>query len=132
MVAKTSPAKPALQPNKRLPTWSKACAAGASSSIAALIAVIATRRRSAGKTIRQVCGAPRTIRSPKRTARFAKRILETMTPSPTPLRLGDDADRQAAVATFDRNLVVTAGAGTGKTTLLIDRRGHLLLRNQSG
>ena len=52
-----------------------------------------------------------------------------MTPSPTPLRLGDDADRQAAVATFDRNLVVTAGAGTGKTTLLIDRLVHLLLRN---
>ena len=52
-----------------------------------------------------------------------------MSPSPTPIRLGDETDRRAAVATFDRNLVVTAGAGTGKTTLLIDRLVHLLLRN---
>ena len=36
----------------------------------------------------------------------------------------DDRDRQIAVATFDRNLVVTAGAGTGKTTLLVDRLAH--------
>ena len=52
-----------------------------------------------------------------------------MNTSPTPIELGDAGDRQAAVATFDRNLVVTAGAGTGKTTLLIDRLVHLLLRN---
>jgi ATP-dependent helicase/nuclease subunit A len=52
-----------------------------------------------------------------------------MSTSPTPIELGDAGDRQAAVATFDRNLVVTAGAGTGKTTLLIDRLVHLLLRN---
>lgn len=52
-----------------------------------------------------------------------------MSPSSTPIRFGDEADRRAAVATFDRNLVVTAGAGTGKTTLLIDRLVHLLLRN---
>jgi ATP-dependent helicase/nuclease subunit A len=44
-------------------------------------------------------------------------------------RLADAGDRQAAVAIFDRNLVVTAGAGTGKTTLLVDRLMHLLLRN---
>lgn len=44
-------------------------------------------------------------------------------------KLIDAVDRQTAVATFDRNLVVTAGAGTGKTTLLIDRLVHLLLRN---
>ena len=49
--------------------------------------------------------------------------------SQTPNKLGDAGDRQIAVATFDRNLVVTAGAGTGKTTLLIDRLIHLLLRN---
>ncbi|HKY09092.1 MAG TPA: UvrD-helicase domain-containing protein [Candidatus Binatia bacterium] len=49
--------------------------------------------------------------------------------STSPIELGDAADRQIAVATFDRNLVVTAGAGTGKTTLLIDRLIHLLLRN---
>jgi ATP-dependent helicase/nuclease subunit A len=43
--------------------------------------------------------------------------------------LPDALDRQRAVATFDRNLVVTAGAGTGKTTLLVDRLIHSLLRN---
>jgi len=52
-----------------------------------------------------------------------------MSTSQAPIKLGDAGDRQAAVATFDRNLVVTAGAGTGKTTLLIDRLVHLLLRN---
>ena len=41
----------------------------------------------------------------------------------------DAADRRAAVTTFDRSVVVTAGAGTGKTTLLIERLVHLLLRN---
>ncbi|HVO92918.1 MAG TPA: UvrD-helicase domain-containing protein [Terriglobales bacterium] len=45
------------------------------------------------------------------------------------LELIDAAERARAVATFDRNLVVTAGAGTGKTTLLVDRLAHLLLRN---
>ena len=43
--------------------------------------------------------------------------------------LPDALDRRTAVETFDRNLVVTAGAGTGKTTLLVDRLIHLLLRN---
>src|SRR5690349_22004259 len=41
----------------------------------------------------------------------------------------DAADRRAAVTTFDRSVVVTAGAGTGKTALLIERLVHLLLRN---
>ena len=45
------------------------------------------------------------------------------------LALPDARDRQLAVGTFDRNLVVTAGAGTGKTTLLVDRLAHLILRN---
>ncbi|MBM2803467.1 MAG: uncharacterized protein HW419_1360 [Deltaproteobacteria bacterium] len=45
------------------------------------------------------------------------------------LDLPDAHDRQVAVGTFDRNLVVTAGAGTGKTTLLVDRLVHLILRN---
>lgn len=45
------------------------------------------------------------------------------------IELPDAGDRQVAVGTFDRNLVVTAGAGTGKTTLLVDRLVHLLLRN---
>jgi ATP-dependent helicase/nuclease subunit A len=43
--------------------------------------------------------------------------------------LPDALDRKRAVVTFDRNLVVTAGAGTGKTTLLVERLVHLLLRN---
>src|SRR6185503_347502 len=47
----------------------------------------------------------------------------------TNIELPDASDRQIAIATFDRNLVVTAGAGTGKTTLLVDRLVHLLLRN---
>jgi ATP-dependent helicase/nuclease subunit A len=46
-----------------------------------------------------------------------------------PIELPDAHDRRIAVETFDRNLVVTAGAGTGKTTLLVDRLVHLLLRN---
>ncbi|MET0583343.1 MAG: UvrD-helicase domain-containing protein [Candidatus Binatia bacterium] len=52
-----------------------------------------------------------------------------MTMSPSQIELADSGDRQTAIATFDRNLVVTAGAGTGKTTLLVDRLAHLLLRN---
>jgi ATP-dependent helicase/nuclease subunit A len=52
-----------------------------------------------------------------------------MSASPAQTKLGDALDRQTAVATFDHNLVVTAGAGTGKTTLLVDRLLHLLLRN---
>ena len=43
--------------------------------------------------------------------------------------LPDARDREIATGTFDRSLVVTAGAGTGKTTLLIDRLAHLILRN---
>lgn len=40
-----------------------------------------------------------------------------------------DADaRQTAETTFDRNVVVLAGAGTGKTTLLVNRLIHALLR----
>jgi ATP-dependent helicase/nuclease subunit A len=43
--------------------------------------------------------------------------------------LADQQDRERAVSTFDRSVVVTAGAGTGKTTLLVDRLTHLLVRN---
>jgi ATP-dependent helicase/nuclease subunit A len=52
-----------------------------------------------------------------------------MTMSLAKTDLPDARDRQVAIGTFDRNLVVTAGAGTGKTTLLVDRLVHLLLRN---
>ncbi len=40
----------------------------------------------------------------------------------------DQSERECAVCTFDRNVIVTAGAGTGKTTLLVDRLIHLLMR----
>jgi ATP-dependent helicase/nuclease subunit A len=43
--------------------------------------------------------------------------------------LPDAAERERAATTFDRNVVVTAGAGTGKTTLLVDRLVHLLMRD---
>lgn len=36
--------------------------------------------------------------------------------------------RTLAQTTFDRNVVVVAGAGTGKTTLLVNRLVHLLMR----
>src|SRR5210317_1297031 len=40
-----------------------------------------------------------------------------------------DADaRRLGETTFDRNVVVLAGAGTGKTTLLVNRLLHALLR----
>ncbi len=42
--------------------------------------------------------------------------------------LSDARERELAATTFDRNVVVTAGAGTGKTTLLVDRLTHLLMR----
>jgi ATP-dependent helicase/nuclease subunit A len=52
-----------------------------------------------------------------------------MTSSAEKVALPDARDREVATATFDRNVVVTAGAGTGKTTLLVERLVHLLLRN---
>ena len=52
-----------------------------------------------------------------------------MSGNPEKIALPDTRDRQIAVGTFDHNLVVTAGAGTGKTTLLVDRLAHLILRD---
>ncbi|MGH7847635.1 MAG: UvrD-helicase domain-containing protein, partial [Candidatus Binatia bacterium] len=46
----------------------------------------------------------------------------------SPTLLSDQRDRDLAATTFDRNLIVTAGAGTGKTTLLVDRLVNLLMR----
>jgi ATP-dependent helicase/nuclease subunit A len=40
----------------------------------------------------------------------------------------DASQRRLAETTFDRNVVVVAGAGTGKTTLLVNRLVHLLMR----
>lgn len=45
-----------------------------------------------------------------------------------PPPLPDEEARRLATETFDRNIVVTAGAGTGKTTLLLDRLINLLVR----
>ena len=42
------------------------------------------------------------------------------------LSLTDQVARERAASANDENIVVTAGAGTGKTTLLIDRLTHLL------
>lgn len=42
--------------------------------------------------------------------------------------LPDEPARIAAETTFDRNIVVVAGAGTGKTTLLVNRLVHLLMK----
>lgn len=40
----------------------------------------------------------------------------------------DRSARELAETTFDRNVVVVAGAGTGKTTLLVNRMMHLLMK----
>ena len=42
--------------------------------------------------------------------------------------MSDTAAREAAETTYDRNVVVVAGAGTGKTTLLVNRLVHLLMK----
>ena len=44
------------------------------------------------------------------------------------LTLADSQDRLLAETTWDRNVVVIAGAGTGKTTILVNRILNLLLR----
>ena len=43
-------------------------------------------------------------------------------------RVSDAQVRRLAATTFDRNVVVIAGAGTGKTTLLVNRLVHTLMR----
>ena len=47
------------------------------------------------------------------------------------LTLTDSRDRLLAETTWDRNVVVVAGAGTGKTTILVNRILNLLLREPS-
>ncbi len=44
------------------------------------------------------------------------------------LLIPDRVARESAETTFDRNVVVVAGAGTGKTTLLVNRLVHLLMK----
>ena len=43
----------------------------------------------------------------------------------------DREARESAETTFDQNVVVVAGAGTGKTTLLVNRLVHLILKEPS-
>ncbi len=45
-----------------------------------------------------------------------------------PISIPDAQVRRLAETTFDRNVVVVAGAGTGKTTLLVNRLVHLVVR----
>lgn len=45
--------------------------------------------------------------------------------------LPDSQSRRLAATTFDRNVVVIAGAGTGKTTLLVNRFIHALMHEPS-
>ena len=45
-----------------------------------------------------------------------------------PGQIPDQAARITAATTFDRNVVVIAGAGTGKTTLLVNRLLYLIMR----
>ncbi|MBH0202289.1 MAG: UvrD-helicase domain-containing protein [Nitrospira sp.] len=42
--------------------------------------------------------------------------------------ISDRVARESAETTFDRNVVVVAGAGTGKTTLLVNRLVYLLMK----
>lgn len=51
-----------------------------------------------------------------------------MSPTSAEAPLADAEDRLRAVTTFDRNVVVTAGAGTGKTALLTERLLNLFFR----
>src|SRR5215467_12575621 len=44
------------------------------------------------------------------------------------MALADFEDRFLAETTWDRNVVVMAGAGTGKTTILVNRILNLLMR----
>ena len=44
------------------------------------------------------------------------------------LLIPDRQARESAETTFDRNVVVVAGAGTGKTTLLVNRLVYLLMK----
>ncbi|MFQ5693912.1 MAG: UvrD-helicase domain-containing protein, partial [Nitrospinota bacterium] len=55
---------------------------------------------------------------------------ETATGLTTDFKLADAEDRLRAVTTFDRNVVVTAGAGTGKTALLAERLLNLFFRRE--
>jgi ATP-dependent helicase/nuclease subunit A len=43
-------------------------------------------------------------------------------------QIPDRCQREQAETTFDRNVVVVAGAGTGKTTLLVNRLIHVLIK----
>ena len=50
---------------------------------------------------------------------------------PEVVSIPDEQTRRIAETTFDRSVVVVAGAGTGKTTLLVNRFIHTLMREPS-
>ncbi|UCE64134.1 MAG: UvrD-helicase domain-containing protein, partial [Nitrospirota bacterium] len=64
------------------------------------------------------------LHKPASSASFEPRTFTVTEFSPIP----DAHIRRLAVTTFDRNVVVVAGAGTGKTTLLVNRFVHTLMR----
>ncbi|MFQ5692187.1 MAG: UvrD-helicase domain-containing protein, partial [Nitrospinota bacterium] len=55
-------------------------------------------------------------------------VSQVVSPSPAERPLADADDRMRAVTARDRNLLVTAGAGTGKTALLTERLLNLFFR----
>jgi ATP-dependent exoDNAse (exonuclease V) beta subunit len=70
---------------------------------------------------------PGAVARGRRPARRAGRDREA--PMSRPVSGGplpDAGDRRRAATVFDRNLVVTAGAGTGKTALLVERALNLI------
>src|SRR3989338_5751791 len=119
-----------------------------SSSCRARTAITATTPRSAAAITRRAGGA----RAGTGPARSLRRCTCSRRPRPTRSRIRrrqtrpgrdqarmkgrsavaeirDAQARMLAATTFDRNVVVTAGAGTGKTTLLVERLVHLIVKS---
>src|SRR6185436_14809812 len=96
-------------------------------------ATAATSRRPAGGFTSRRNGAgiaPRRLGSCACCA--SKNWRRRMMARPDPKRhdpaVPDAGVRLQAETTFDRNVVVVAGAGTGKTTLLVNRLVYLLMK----
>src|SRR3989449_977624 len=100
---------------------------GASSSCPASTATIVSfPRPAAGPIIRPSGGSGTTQRNESWKTCGSRKPLEGRE-AVTAIR--DEQARVLAATTFDRNVVVTASAGTGKTTLLITRLVHLLVKS---
>src|SRR2546422_8636191 len=100
---------------------------GASSSCPASTATIVSfPRPAAGPIIRPSGGSGTTQRNESWKTCGSRKPLEGRD-AVTAIR--DEQARGLAATTFDRNVVVTASAGTGQTTLLITRLVHLLVKS---